>query len=172
MRNLLGITALSAGMMVSATSFAATQGTVGGTSTGDLDIQVTINDAVRISNLTDVVTTFTGTDISAPQTVCVYRNSTGDYNITATGDGGTGTEFKIADTGVEIDYAVSWNDGSGASAMTSNTALTGQQNADTSDPNCGGGDTATLTIGVLASDMVAVPTGVYTGTLTLTVAPE
>lgn len=176
MRKLLGISALvTAGLTISVGAFAATQGTVGATSTGDLDITVTINDGVRISNLTDVVTTFDGTnDIADTQSVCVYRNGTGLYAITATGDGGVGGNEFIIDTVAadELDYTVQWNDGTGAVGMTSGTQLTGQQNADVADPNCAGGDTANLTIGVLASDMVAAPSGVYTGTLTLVVAPE
>ena len=62
-------------MMTSGAVIAATQGSVGGISTGSVNINVTVNDEVQISGLTDIPTaTFDGVnDIQDSVTACVYR---------------------------------------------------------------------------------------------------
>ena len=77
MKNILKTTALITGMIASGTLMAATDGTLGATSTGTLDISVDVEDLVRISGLSDILLTFdaTGTgDVVGSSTACVYRN--------------------------------------------------------------------------------------------------
>ena len=174
MRNVVKTAVLVSAIVTSGTVFAATQGTVGGTSTGDLDITVTVNDAVRISNLTDIVATFDGTnDVVETSAACVYRNGTGNYQITASGDG-AGSAFTITDgVAAPIPYTVTYDDGSGASAMTSTVALTGQTGGDGTSPVCTGtGNNGTIEVTVTAASLLGAPASTYAGTLTLTVAPE
>jgi len=170
-----GLVAGGVAVMIAANGFAATQGTVGATSTGDLDISLTIVDEVRISNLVDITLgTFLGADLGGSSPACVFRSGTGNYEITATGDGGTGSdEFALTDGTNSVDYTVAYDDGSGAVLVSSGTPLTGQTGGDPASDTCAGtGDNGTIAVNVLASDMEGLPAGAYTGTLTLTVAPE
>lgn len=170
-----GLVAGGVAVMIAANGFAATQGTVGATSTGDLDISLTILDEVRISNLADITLgTFLGADLAGTSPACVFRSGTGNYEITASGDGGaTGDQFALADGANSVDYTVTYDDGTGPAALTSGTVLTGQTGGDPASDTCAGtGDNGTIAVNVLAADMSGLPAGAYTGTLTLTVAPE
>ena len=174
MKKLVQVSVLIASMMTTGVVLAATQGSVGGTSTGSVDINVTVDDAVRISGLSDLTATFDGVnDVVENSTACIYRNATGLYAVTATGDIGVSNTFIIDDAvNPAIPYTVTWNDGSGPTAMTSTVQLTGQTGADTTLSDCGGGSNATVEVTVDAAALLAAPTSVYTGTLTLEVAPE
>lgn len=174
MKKLIFATALITSMSVSGIAMAATDGNVGGTSVGTLDIDVTVNDAVRISGLSDLIATFDGTnDVVENSTACIYRNGTGNYNITARGDG-PGFAFEIDDTvNPAVPYTVTWDDGSGPiSNLTPNVTATGQVNAHQTLDDCGGGSNATVEVTVDAADLLASPSGLLEGTLTLEVAPE
>ena len=73
---------------VATSGFAATQGATGFTSTGDLDITLTVSDEVRISNLVDIVLpAFTGADVTGTSGACIYRNGGPTYQVTGTGSG-------------------------------------------------------------------------------------
>lgn len=173
-----GLVAGGVAVMIATNGFAANDGVVGATSEGDLDISLTILDEVRISNLADITLgTFTGADLVGSSGACVYRNGTGLYEITATGDGGvSGTDFELADAGGTntVAYSVSYDDGTGASTVTSGTALTGQTGGDTASDTCAtiGADNGDIEVTVLATDMTGLVSAAYSGTLTLSVSPE
>ncbi len=171
MKKVLKSTTLVAGMLITGGALAATDGVVGSTSTGTLDIEVTVADAVRISGLTDITASFDGTnDIVETSDACIYRNAAGgNYAITATGDGAGGA-FTIGDGTTDIPYEVRW-DGS-ATAMTSGTQLTGLSGADETSTSCGGTPNASVEVTILAADLLTVPQTTLDGTLTLVVAPE
>ena len=175
MKKIVHATALIAGILTTGTALAATDGAVGGISTGDLTITVTVNDEVRISGLSDVTDVFDGvTDIQGTSTACIYRNGTGLYAITATGDG-AGSAFTI-DDGVNpaVAYTVEWDDrdGGGFGAMATGIQVTGQSGAHATLDDCGGGDTADVRVTVPAANLLASPAGTLIGVLTLEVAPE
>lgn len=161
--------------LVSPAALAATQGAVGGNSTGSLDISVEINDEVRISNLTDINATFDGVnDVVETSAACVYRNGTGLYNVSANGDGAAGA-FTLTDgvIATPIPYSVSFDDGSGATALSTGVAATGMTGADTASDTCAGtGNNATIEVTITAADLLPAPAATYVGTLTLVVAPE
>ena len=161
-------------------AFAATQGTVGATSTGSLNITLTIPQLVRITGLTDItMPTWDGsTDIQGTDNVCVF-SSTRRYTVTATGSGAS-SAFTLADgtapTPNTIAYAVEWAASSGASSgtgLTSGTALTAQTTNATST-TCAGGTNATVIVKITSANLSAAPSAGtnYTGTLTLVVAPD
>ena len=160
---------------------AATDGVVGATSTGTLDINVDVEDLVRISALSDIFITFdaTGTgDITGSSTACVYRNGAGTYEVNATGSGAANA-FTIQDaapTPTTVAYTVAWDDdvsGAAAAGVTSGTPLTGQTGADTVSDSCAtGGANAFVEITIPRASLVAAPAGTYNGTLTLEIAPE
>lgn len=155
--------------------FAATQGTTGFTSTGDLDISLTVNEEVKISNLVDItLPVFNGTDVSDTSDACIYRNGGGNYQITATGSG-PANAFQLVDGGntVSVNYAVAYDDGTGFSALTSGSSLASSGASDIDD-DCvtDGADNATIQVTVAAADASALPADTYSGTLTLLVAPN
>ena len=156
------------------TAFAATDGSLGATSTGDLLITATIPGLIQISNLDDIsLGTYTGSGgLSGSDTVCVYRNGASTYDVTATTSGaGTGS-FVLTDGSNNIAYTVTYDDGNGATTMTYGTALTNRQNASTTSTSCGGSTNATVAVSVADADLQGKPAGTYSSTLVLVVAPN
>ncbi|MEM7082790.1 MAG: hypothetical protein AAF465_08650 [Pseudomonadota bacterium] len=171
-----GLVIAGAVMALSApTVYAATQGAVGGNSTGTLDISVDVDDEVRISNLTDITGSFDGTnDVTGSSNACVYRNGTGLYNITASGDGAANA-FTLTDGVIAspIPYSVEFNDGSGPTALSTGVTASGMTGADQGSDTCATtGNNATISVTVAAADLLPAPAATYVGTLTLVVAPE
>lgn len=171
-----GLVVASAIMALSTSAtYAATQGTTGGNSTGTLDISVDVNDEVRISNLSDITGTFDGTnDVVGTSVACVYRNGTGLYNITASGDGAA-SAFTLTDgvIATPIPYSVDYDDGSGPTSLASGVTAAGMVGADQGSDTCANtGNNASITVTVAASDLLPAPASTYLGTLTLVVAPE
>jgi len=162
------------------TAQAATDGSLGATSTGSVVINASVAGRVQISKLSDV--TFSAVDAGTAQqnaqNVCVWSNTSGrKYNITARGDGASNA-FTLGATGLTaVPYSVEWSQSSGqtgGTALTSGTALTGQASVATA-PTCASGPatSASLIVKMAAADLQTMQAGaVYSGTLTLVVAPE
>ncbi len=170
--NLLKNMALG-GVLIAATSgvYAANDGTIGATSTGDLNISLQVDGAVKISNLSDITLgPFTGADVSGTSPACVYSNSGGGYTITATATGGA---FNLANGGNNIAYNVSYNDGSGLTPLSHGVAAA-KLGASATDDDCvtAGADNGTIQVDVLATNASAVPQGSYASVLTLLVSPN
>jgi hypothetical protein len=171
---------LLAGVAFSGTANAADQGTLGATSTGKVLITAQVPQQVRISGLSDI--TFNPTDVSTAvkdaQNVCVWSNSaTRGYNIKASGDGASSAFTIKSGTLPVIPYAVEWKDASGAtsgSTLDTTVALAGQKSlAKKSDCTDLSAESASLIVKIAATDLQAMEASAsYTGTLTLTVAPE
>jgi hypothetical protein len=171
---------LLAGAALSGTAHAATDGSLGTSSTGDVTINASVTAQVRISGLNDVnfLNANPEVDASNAQNVCVWSNSANRrYNITASGSGTSGA-FTIASGALTpIAYSVQWDDASGAStgdALTPGTALASQTSVATrslcEDVSA---ESASLIVGITAANLQAMQGGAsYTGLLTLTVAPE
>jgi len=110
------------GILAHGTALAASQGTLGTTSTGSISIGASVPNRVQISNLADV--SFTNQDPSVAasnaQNVCVWSNSsTKGYNITATGSGAANA-FTLSNGAATVPYSVEW---AGSSGQSSGTAL-------------------------------------------------
>jgi len=168
-----GLVAGGLAVMIATNGFAANDGLVGATSEGDLDITLTILDEVRISGLEDIVLgTFIGDDLSDTSPACVFRSGTGNYEITASGDGSSGS-FELTDGTNDVVYSVTYDDGTGPVGLTSGDPLTGQTGGDPGSDTCDNtGDNGTIEVTVLSTAMETLPAGAYAGVLTLTVAPE
>jgi hypothetical protein len=167
------------GLLAHAPAVAATQGTLGSTSTGSISIGASVPNRVQISGLTDV--SFANQDPSVAasnaQNVCVYSNtSTKGYNVTATGSGAS-SAFTLSNGAATVPYSVEWAGSSGLSsgtALGSGTALTGLTSTAT-NPTCSAGpsSTASLVVKITAASLQGMQAATsYTGTLTLLVAPE
>lgn len=171
--------ALVAGMavgLVAGSAMAAVDGSTAtavppaqATSSGNLLVSLSVPNIVRISNLNDILLgTYAGVDMSGSDAVCVYRNITGNYRITADSTNGAGA-YQLKNGASVIPYAVTWN----GSAMTENTAMTGLTGASTTSTTCGGGTNATVAVSVLATDIeAATVTGTHSDTLVLTLTSE
>jgi hypothetical protein len=163
---------------------AATQGSLGETSTGSLDISVSKPARVRISDLNDLTLAswVTGDGaVSLKDDVCVYSSKAqGGYTVKATGSG-AGSAFTLANGDSVLPYSVTWNSGGvGALADTgtqlvSNVTSAKMTGAARDSSSCTGstpGPTARIIVGMLATDMDAAVDGTYNGTLTLLVTPN
>lgn len=153
--------------------YAATQGTVGATSSGTVQVQLNVPVLAKVSNLTDFLFgAFAGSNMSLDRGACIYSN-TGSYELEITASGGA---FAMDDGGVinTIPYAVEFSDNGGVSfSAVSHGATIASVNAATVDNDCGGGGAtnATVRVGIDATDASAVPQGTYNSTMTLLVRP-
>lgn len=165
--------------MASAAAVAATQGSLGATSTGSISIGASVPNRVQLSGLTDV--SFANQDPATAaanaQNVCVWSNtSTKGYNVTASGSG-TASALTLANGALTVPYTVEWAQTSGqvsGTPLATGAALTGQKSTAT-NALCASGPSSTASLIVKMStaslqSMQAATT--YSGTLTLVVAPE
>jgi hypothetical protein len=135
-------------------------------------VSLTVPEMIRISGLTDIdLGVFDGTnDLNGQSAACVYRNSGADaYSLTATG--GSSNGFEVSNGLDTIAFQVAYDNGSGVPGPLVHATPTNQNNADTTDPACGGSPNASVRVTALASDMVGSSAGNYAGILTLIVAP-
>lgn len=162
-----------------APAVAATQGTLGATSSGTVTINASVPKQAQISGLTDVDLTNSNPNQNAvfSENTCVWSNTaTKGYSLTATGNG-AGSTFQLVNGSLTVPYSVAWAASSGATsgtALTSGTPLTGLTTTATK-PTCSSSptSTSTLIVSIASADlqgMTAVTT--YTGTLTLLVTPN
>lgn len=175
------LSALAASVaLVSGTgAMAATDGTLatgaGSTSTGTSVVSLNVPDLIKISNLNDITMTQSGTDFVGSDDVCVYRNITGAYGVTAQSGNdpngaGTAGNFVLADGGGStVQYSVNW----GGTTLTEDTLESGFTNADTTQVDCGGTPNVTVTVTSTQNQVgAATATGTHTDTLSLIVTAE
>jgi hypothetical protein len=170
--------------MLAGDTRAATQGSLGTTSTGSLNFSVTKPARADINNLTDLllpVWIVGDGAVTLSEDVCVYSTRpSGGYTVLATGSG-SGGAFTLANGTSSLAYGVTWNDGgvgslsSTGETLTANTISNPQINAATTSSTCNGntpGPTARLIIGITNAAMSSAPSGSYVGTLTLLITPN
>ena len=182
MRNFL--TSISSAAVViaalaSVPAMAATQGTLGATSTGTVAISASVPNRARITGLSDVA--FTNQDpntvASNAQNVCVWSNTaTKGYTVTASGSG-TSSAFTLANGLLTVPYSVAWNAASGATtgtALATGTASAGLVSTATQQIcSAGPATTSSLVVGITTADLGGMQAATsYTGTLTLVVTPQ
>lgn len=164
---------------------AVTQGTEGNTSTGTVDLNVSIGRVVRIAGLRDfnfgVWNTGDGT-LSDNDNVCIGKNDFfGPYAIRASGDGDflDPSAFTLSNGVEQIRYNVFWNDVNGVignQPLSPGLILRGQTgtSAFVFFLNAIGFciNNANLQIDIPQTELDAASGGSYTGTLTLLVIPD
>ena len=171
--SLNGLVVLGA-LMLSTTATAATDGTLGLTSTGTTDISIIKGDTAQITGLTDIVLapwTINNPTPIGTSPACVYT-STGTYQMTATSANGSGTTFRLTDGTNFINYTVQWNDGVGGLTPTSNGTPLAGLTGDAVSTNCGGATPATVHVNITNGQMNAAPEGTYGDTLTVLITPQ
>lgn len=174
-------------LLLSPLGFAATQGTLGGSSTGSVLITLNINPAIQISNLTDIVINYVVGVSSGNATgfspACVYSNSTTkNYSIKATSTNASGGNMRVSTGGGSpsyINYTAQWFTNPNATggtpvSLTNGTAVNiSGATANNTSPNCSNGasNNASVLITFLSADLSSATQGSYTDTLTLLVTP-
>lgn len=159
------------------TSMAATQGTTGATSTGSLVVSLIVDNKLKVSKLADVALgTFSGANLTAVETICVFYNQVAPYQITFDSNDVPGT-FGLTDGVNNIAYSFTYDDGiNGAAAVTAGVALTNRalQGNSTGNDDCVtlAFDNGTISFTALATAITGNPNGTYVETLNITVAPS
>jgi hypothetical protein len=177
MRKLTIASALIAALFVAGpiapTAHAANDGNLGATSTGDIDITLTIPNLARISRLDNIVYNWIGGDVSVSESFCVF-SSTRLYTIQANSANGTGTTFRMtnAGNGQFVPYEVDWTDTGGTADNMDHGVPLASQATTANSVTCNNGDNTTLTVRMLGTDIASVPAATYTDTLTLVVTPQ
>jgi len=161
----------------STVSLAATDGTLGATSSGTSAVGVTKTAAVMVTGIDDYAFVTDGiatADEVLTNTLCVH-SSGGLYNVTLTSANTDGTAFRMISGTDFLEYAVAWDDlvtGAVPAPTTNGTAITAQ-NGSQVDTDCStNGDNATLELTLVAATYNAARAGSYTDTLTIAIAPE
>lgn len=166
--------------ILSKPAFSATQGTLGATSTGTVNVSITIPSLVQISGLSDITlgstSTFPATGSSG---ACIYSNVVtplGSYYITATSLNSTGTNFRVKDSNTDyITYSAYWNNTATATqttALASGTKSAQQTGGSAVSLTCAGTANANFNIGFSAAQIQGAPAATYTDVVTLLITPS
>lgn len=155
----------------------AADGTLGTTSTGTSTVSVTVPNLVLITDVGNLALgTWSGSgDEEGDDDVCIYTNkAAATYFVTASGSGAA-SAFTLASGGNTLAYEVYFNDQSGTTGETQLTTTVksgAQTGADTTDQDCnGGGLNANFHVVIPEANLLAAPSGAYSGTLTLLIEP-
>lgn len=131
-------------------------------------ISFTVPNLVRVSGLDDMdLGVFAGGDLKASDNLCVYRNVSGAYAVTAVG-GNNPAAFVLGHTegSAAVPYQVSF----GGVALQAGQASTTISGASTSSTSCHGGSNAEIAVQVSANDVVATAKpGLYADVLTVVI---
>ncbi|MEM7097346.1 MAG: hypothetical protein AAF541_03735 [Pseudomonadota bacterium] len=150
---------------------AASDGTVGASSTGSVELSLEVEAAVKISNLLDIdLGTFaTSATLSGFTEACIYSNSAAGYTVTATSasTGGTTSGFQLHNGADALNFSVEFD----STALAYNT-LTNFTGARTIDDDCSTGNNTRIDVEVDPVDASSISTGTYLATLTLLIAPQ
>jgi len=163
-------------IMATAASAQTTDGSLGATSTGKIDLDLEVTDSVQISSLNSIdLRSYGGGDtggINSGDTFCVYVNGGDGYTITPTSSNG---EFALVGTalGDKIEYSVKLL--GGVAGVTSERATTYNNSTSTFTGsrlrNCGGTDNASVDISIQEQEIRDASTDTYADTLILLVNP-
>ena len=154
---------------------AASQGSVGATSTGTVIISVSVPPRARISGLTDIalVDQDPTRAASGSRDVCIWSNTSSQtYTVTANGSG-PGGDFLLSNGARKVPYAIRWNARGAETRLTNGVTSMMLVSAATEQACASEPGTARLTVEVEPADLKTMEPGVaYVGTLTLIVAPQ
>lgn len=171
----IALTTAIASSLFAGQAFAATQGSLDSTSTGESVVSLTINEQVQISGVDDIALgAFDGTnDLTGSTAFCVYRSGAGDYAMTVSASGKTAFEVASATTGDAIGFTTKVdgdNDASNGATIAHEGTSTGYTGSDLID--CNGSDNASLEVNFAATDLRTAGSATdYTATVVILVEP-
>ena len=128
--------------------------------------------SVRITGLTDMSGTWSGSgDATNSDDVCLY-SSDGSYDILVEGPTDSG-DYVLESGANKIPITVYWNNTTGTTGRTAldstnNPSLSGVTGGDASSQTCSGGNSANISWKALESDLQTQTAGTYTATMTIT----
>jgi hypothetical protein len=180
-RNLLS-SAVAAGLLFGASmAGAATQGSVGATSTGSVDLSILVPDLVLVNDLDDIVINYArgAGDVTAVEPFCVWGSPGMLYNITFDSLNPAATTVFTAVSGTDtVEYTVDFDDwtvGTSFSPVSQGVTLDnagdGYIAANNEVPGCTTDNAALRINAVETGNLIDAPAGAYTDTLTVVVAP-
>jgi len=154
-------------------AISATQGGIGSESTATSSVTLDLPELIRVSDLdTLVFPSWDGTNNSvASDAICIYDNSGGQYSATFTGSG-TGGAFSLTNGTEEATYSVLYSDGGFPEFPISGGLVSGLSGAHQTLLNCNGTTNGSISLIVQSTTLATFPVGIYTGTLTMLVAPN
>ncbi len=168
--------------MASGTAYAATDGTIGTTSTGTATLTLTIPKLIVIKGLADLsFGPYTGTGVlEANEDIVVNVNMRGSgnqkYKVTGTGSctgNSPANAFNVSDGTNLVDYHTYFNGATGTSGEAELTAGTASSTISTATFGLTANtDNANYHVQFTQSSLQAASNGTYTGTLTLLVTPQ
>lgn len=160
---------------------AATQGTVGTTSTGSVDLDILVPGLVLVNNLNDLTLTYTpGSDATDIEAFCVWSTPGLKYDITFVGaNPNAGTTFTALSGADAVVYSVEFDDQVGGIngwlPVSDNVTLINGGNAFVSatgaTPGCTTDNARIQITAAETGNLANAPAGVYEDTLTLVVSP-
>ena len=166
---------------VSTAAVAATQGTTGATSTGTLDVQVTVLEELKVSNLANITLgTYVagGGNLQVEDQFCIFYNNSNDISLTLTSTNGTAPAYAMINGADTIPYTVDFQadadtPGPYAAHNSGDTvAYTVFANAANDDCTTIGGPTSAIRATLVdTGSPLPVANGIYTDTITVVVAP-
>jgi len=156
----------------SSVAFSATDGSLAATSTGDFDINLTLGSLIQISSLDDMTLTYTpGAAATNTESFCVYTNAaSGTYEVTASSANENAGAFRLANGGNFIPYTLEYDTVTLTSSATNDNGGAGFA-ANTAAADCGGAEPVDAVVTAAEADILAVPSGTYSDTVTLLVEP-
>ena len=174
--------ALFLGALIPNILFAASDGSLGASSTGSATISITLPTKVVVSDVDDLAFgTWDASSATMTQAdeVCIFTsNPSGQYRVTLSGDG-TGSSFETTDGNSNtLPYKAYWTDTTVTTdlvELSAGVTATGRSNACTASTTCKGGcgnTNALFQVEFTEANLSAVRSGVYAGTLSITVEPE
>ncbi len=172
------ISAMVLSGLISSTAFAANDGDLGTSSTGNLQVSVNLPEVYRIGGLSDVALSVNSKSVT--QNFCVYtNNTTGLYRLTVAGANGANGALAMTHGNNSIPYEVAVHNVQGGAnggihlfhSGDAENFINASHAVGAIDCNDASDKTATMVISVTESAL-AVPQGLYTDTLTLTVAAQ
>lgn len=155
---------------------AATQGRLAegssASSSGSLQVGLVVPELVRLGNVDDLVLNWDAgaNRFAASDGLCVYRNVSGNYSVTASSNQGGGGGFLMAgDGGSALPYDVHWN----GETLNAGQRSPVRADAHLTSLDCDGGSNIVLSVSV-STDQVgqASRTGLHRDTLTLEIIAE
>lgn len=147
-----------------------------GDNTADtVTVELIVPDSIRVSQLDDIdLGSYAGVDITASESLCVFRGAGGGYAVTVTGSG-AGGDYILLNGISEVPFALGWDDGSGVAPLSPGVPLLGRLNTFSANDSCNNGasNNVTLTVTVFAADLdLAALPGTHSGVITILVEME
>ena len=170
--------AVAAGMGMTGAAWAASDGTVGATSSGTVDVLLVIPSLIQVVVEGDVdLGTFDPTaaaDETGAIGACVRTNGATTYDITATSANDNAGAFRMSDGGTNfIEYTFNWDGVPLTSGTLNNNGGTGfaRDNVGPGFSTCTAAGNGKIDVVVPEANMLGAEVGSYQDTVTLLVAP-